>query len=603
MNSKLEVTNLIQPILDLLSAAGDEVDVLLENGLSQYLHSQTDKYYKVNTFLHRYEKVRLDHIYYPLKAKYLRLETDFSNLTDVLLDYKYISIVGGAGSGKTMLTKFIFVTALKSGKFVPIYIKLRDLNDSNCSFEDYVLNLIINSNASPSSRIFDRHLKSGRFLFILDGFDEIVSDKRNRVTSNIENYIDRYPDNKFIITSRPGGGSERLPRFYDFEMLRLEPSEIADFVDKLVESSERKKQIVKLIGNPIENQFYSYLTSPLLLAMYILAVESHPEIPNRVSAFYWNVFDTLYSRHDGITKNSFPREKLTGMSKQDYLSILELFCYRTYFSEEYRFTESHLEENLSVVSNALELPCDVDLLKQDLETTISVLTKDGLEYEFPHRSMQEYFCARFISNLRSEDKNNFYKQYRQHHSSYVSNAVEHFWKLLSELDRVSFEQLFVIPECEFIITLLKSKSKEERVNTFYELFPYLAAELNSDEESVSDNTLSEPEFTMGFIPSKQYRIIEYINMLDRIPVVNNLKEAKHVFELGREQIRKKFSKGRIPMLKDLMNHGAYEYIASNYGSQIDDFIEELVRKKNELKNNQISKDLKIQSLLKISIPK
>src|SRR5690606_23905419 len=127
MTSNIEITSLIKPVIDGFKAINNEWDNFFELGLSDYLYSQTDKYYFTNTFLHRSEKVKFKDIYYPIKASYKALTSDFSNLDEIFSEYKNITIVGSAGSGKTTLIKHIFLQTIFDQKKIPILIELRNL--------------------------------------------------------------------------------------------------------------------------------------------------------------------------------------------------------------------------------------------------------------------------------------------------------------------------------------------------------------------------------------------------------------------------------------------------------------------------------------------
>src|SRR5690606_34896150 len=270
-----------------------------EIGLSDYLYSQTHKYYFTNTFLHRSEKVKFNDIYYPIKANYKNLTTDFGNLNDLFENYNNITIVGSAGSGKTTLIKHIFLQTITDKSKIPILIELRNLNDFKGDLEMLISEKILKSKVKPSDAIFKRTLESGNFLFLLDGYDEIFSEKKQDINRQIELFVDSYSKNNFLITTRPGSGIESFARFYDFKVCPLDNNDVIGFISKIVEEGEREERIKKLVLDPKNMNYYEFLRNPLLLSMFIMAFENHPEIPKRKSAFYRNVFDTLYSRHDG----------------------------------------------------------------------------------------------------------------------------------------------------------------------------------------------------------------------------------------------------------------------------------------------------------------
>jgi hypothetical protein len=465
----IEVTSLIKPIIDGFKALNKEWDNFFEIGLSDYLYSQTDKYYFTNTFLHRSERVRFKDIYYPIKARYKKLTTDFENLDDVFDEYKNITIVGSAGSGKTTLIKNIFLQTINSHKRIPILIELRNLNDYKGDLEKLITEKILKSKVKPSDAIFKRTLESGKFLFLLDGYDEIFSDKKQDINRQIELFVDSYSKNNFLITTRPGSGIESFPRFHDFKVCALDDDDVIEFIDKIVEDGERKDRIKQIVVDPKNKNYYEFLRNPLLLSMFIMAFENHPEIPKRKSAFYRNVFDTLYSRHDGITKNSFPREKLTKLQRDDFEEILSIFSYLTLIEGRYTFTNEYLTDILNRVKSSTDYDYVIEDLIYDLRTSISILILDGFEYSFPHRSMQEYFTAFFINELPTDKKHKAYKNLSSVLEESSTDYSFNFWSLCYEMDETIFLSNFLVPQLKKIYKQIENKKGRELLDSYFKI--------------------------------------------------------------------------------------------------------------------------------------
>lgn len=469
MTSNIEITSLIKPVIDGFKAINNEWDNFIELGLSDYLYSQTDKYYFTNTFLHRSEKVKFKDIYYPIKASYKALTSDFNNLEDIFSEYKNITIVGSAGSGKTTLIKHIFLQAIFDQKRIPILIELRNLNDYNGDFEKLITEKVLKSKIKPSDSIFKRTLESGKFLFLLDGYDEIFSEKKQEINRQIELFVDSYSKNNFLITTRPGSGIESFPRFHDFKVCSLDDEDVIGFIDKIVEEGERKDRIKHIVLDPKNKNYYEFLRNPLLLSMFIMAFENHPEIPKRKSAFYRNVFDTLYSRHDGITKNSFPREKITKLQRDDFEEILSVFSYLTLIEGKYSFTTEYLTDTLDKVKSSTDFNFVTEDLIYDLRTTISILILDGFEYFFPHRSIQEYFTAFFINELPTDKKHKAYKNLSNVLEESSSDYSFNFWSLCYEMDKTVFLSNFLVPQLKKIYRQIEEKKGRELLDAYFEI--------------------------------------------------------------------------------------------------------------------------------------
>ncbi|MGF7217484.1 energy-coupling factor transporter ATP-binding protein EcfA2 [Spirosoma lacussanchae] len=469
MDAKVEVTNLITPILNSFETINNEIKYLLDLGLREYLESQTSKYYYTNTFLSRNEKVKFYDIYYPIKCKYRLLTTDFINTNEIFEEYKYITLLGSAGSGKTTLIKYIYLSSILNKSKIPVLIELRHLNDYNDNLEKLILEKVVKTNLQPSNNHFSRALKSGKFLFLFDGYDEITSSKKQSINKQIEFFIDSFSENWYVISTRPGGGIENFPRFHDFHLQGLDNDDIIKFTTKIVNDSERRGRILKTISDPSNKDITSFLRNPLLLSMFILAYESHPEIPRRKSAFYKNVFDTLYSKHDAITKFSFPREKKSKLEREDFEKILNCFSFISQTEGIYSFTDEYLRSKLTQIKQFTGLSYNNDDLIYDLRTQISILVLDGFQYSYPHRSLQEFFTAQFIKDLPSNQKSNAYSRICNFISNKSFDNSGNLFSLMSELDRIDFVKEVLLKRLMMYKELFETKNDAELTYAYIEI--------------------------------------------------------------------------------------------------------------------------------------
>lgn len=305
------------------------------------------------------------------------------------------------------------------------------------------------------------------------------------------------------MTTRPGSGIESFPRFRNFQICALGEQDIADFVDKMVVNPERNKRIKAVINDPGNHNYIHYLGNPLLLSMFILAFENHPEIPSRKSAFFRNVFDTLYSKHDGITKNSFVRERLTKLHREDFEEILCKFSYLTLCNGIYAFTYELLTDKLKKVRSATSLQFTIEDLIADLQTSTSILIMDGFEYRFPHKSMQEYFAAQFISNLHPDKKVKAYENMKIMFRTGGSDNNFAFWDLCYELDPVYFISKFVLPELNWYAEELNKETDDALLSAFAGLWG-----LHSRYDDQSDRV------TISFIVNYFTSFTEYFKLID-----------------------------------------------------------------------------------------
>lgn len=584
-DEKLEVSNLITPVINAFRAINNEWKNLFDIGLTEYLHSQTTKYYYTNTFMHRGAKVEFNSIYYPLNASHNKFTTDFKDISTVFSDYKNLTLIGSAGSGKTTLVKYIFLEALLKHNQIPLIIELRFLNDYNGDFEKLITDKVLRTDAKPSLGILKRALKGGKFIFLLDGYDEVYSQKKQEINRQIECFMDSYSANNFIVTTRPGSGIEGFPRFYDFRVNELTNDDINGFLDKLVESEERRMRIQQILSDPKNISYNQYLRNPLLLSMFIVAFESHPEIPSKKSSFYRNVFDTLYSKHDGITKNSFPREKITGLEKDDFEKVLNVFSYLTFSEGKFAFTEERMTNVLQLVKKSFGFSFSTSDMIYDLQTTISILILDGFEFKFPHRSMQEYFAAQFLSSLPDDKKAKAYQKIIEAYKKFSNDSSFHFWSLCQELDEYDFIAYFLIPELTKLEKMLDTNiNYKDCLKNYFKVFRYV---LFTGILSPKDN-----EVTLGKISSFSSSLTRICGVSNQFSITKKMKDSGAMDELIKEVSgRNKNKKGTIFSISEdnyetLIDHGIIEIIQS----QRETILKQINYYKDIVKTNKLSLD-------------
>lgn len=446
---------LITTFKDSFISAGSEIKKeflqVFFNGLSTYIDNYYDKFSTTKTFIYRDEKIKFYDIFYPVALKTNKSKKTIAEIADLkkfFFEKKYITIIGTAGSGKSMLMKHIFLSTVNQFYSIPILVELRNLNNFDGTLVDYISNIISKNKLSRSEKITERILTEGSFIFLFDGYDEIFSDNKNKITKEIEDFVDLYNKNSYIITSRPGANAESLQRFENLYVQPLNKKQINEFINVQFSISDDKESIGKIISviEKKENKDYAeYLSSPLLLSMFIFTFSNYPEIPKTKSKFYWNVFDTLCTKHDTFTKKGlWLHERKSKLSSDEFENLLRWFSYVSLFNGHYNFSEEYLVDNIKLIKDKLNLKSLVSDIIYDLSVSLSILIQDGTDYTFPHKSLQEYFTASLIKSLNVEQKQTIYKSKFITLEDNSSGGNQNFFKLCYEIDKQNFSKFFLV---------------------------------------------------------------------------------------------------------------------------------------------------------------
>lgn len=567
-------------VINLLNGIADDIKQALKDDINSYVGNFVDKYSKIKTFLFSEERRNFYDVYFPLSLKGRNKKMQVPDNPDKLFaEHNFITLLGHAGCGKTMILRHMFLSACNKSCKIPLVIELRKLKGFDGSFKDFVADNVFKFKLSQNEKIFNSMLKTGKFMFLLDGYDEIAIEQKEVLTHSLEKFFDCYPLNSYLLTSRPGANAETLERFENYHVCKLSDTQVFEFVDKQLlngseEDLELASKIKVLLSESKNNPFMKYMSSPLLLSMFILTYNEHPELPKHMSSFYYNVFDTLHSKHDAKTKaGGYQHDKKSKLSQDEIRRLLEAFCFISYMQSTYEFSSEYLHAILPKIIERLKVDCTVDDIIYDLSVAISILIQDGTSYVFPHRSLQEYFAASYIAHSREEVKEKIYSE-----KLIKAGRAERvtFWRLCEELDSSCFLQYFLIPSLELYLeklTKMNDKSLSLSANIFYNFL-----ELTTIHVAKSDN-----KYFLFRIENFWEGITQYVNVENSI-----IKKLSAV-------IRDEKGKKAILFLKNKMDY----FDCKNKYKDVLDFYESvgIYKVAEEYKNSLETKIKEIKELL------
>jgi len=455
----------------------DEAKQFIGKGLKKYLNNQQEKYSKVKTLLRGNTPTYLYDIYYPLK---LTKKNKDGNIEIILTDSikklfchsNYLTIIGDAGSGKSTLSKHLFLNCIKENLGIPLLVELRYLNEREGKLEEYIIETINQYNISVNHDILDRLMVKGKFVFFLDGYDELDSITKKKVSKKLMEFVNKYHENKFVLTTRPYSNIEHLPLFLNLKMkdLDLKNSEIQGFVYKqLPNEKEVAKKIEQSITSNKSKYIMSFLKNPLLLSLYILTFQSNASIPDKKHIFYGRVINALFSEHDSKSKLGFVREKTCDLSQEEFELILKIFSYLSYFENKFNFDKVYIFEKLKLIkSKYLHLKINNNHFIEDLKSAVAIWTDDDGEFAFAHRSLQEYFACRFIKELSPDENKRVYEKIIDKYidSRGPIREIENLLSLLEEMDTLNYRKHFELPILEHLNSIIYPKNLDKTRDSY-----------------------------------------------------------------------------------------------------------------------------------------
>ncbi len=428
---------------------------------------------------------------YQLSVAYISLSMEVSNsgdlakmqdswpVEDVLARLPRLIVLGDAGQGKTTLMQWLTVMcgrqrlpeSLKSwNQKIPFLIRLRTVLDKEMPAVGEITPLMageIPTDAVKHQEWEHQILLAGRAIIMIDGFDEVPQEKREKVIAWISNLCDLYPNNRYMLTSRPSSyKKEHSLAELGFEVVKLQlmtPTAMSEFVlhwhraislvinpvnpdflleeaEKLLDELKQKKSLRLLVTNPL-----------LCGVICALHHDRHGYLPNNRTEIYEATCQMLLERRDlerKVTEEDPALRTLSYTDKRIFLNdvaqwmmmngktVIKKDQIRKQFREKINYLPNLREKGLTEES----------LLEYFLERSGLLQQISSEEIHFAHRTFQEYMAAK---EFVDKDSMGFLR----------NNAGNDYWNetILLALGLCSNNA-----SNQFILDLLKTAQKMEK---------------------------------------------------------------------------------------------------------------------------------------------
>lgn len=351
---------------------------------------------------------------------------------DEKLNNPKVVIVGPPGCGKTTLLRHMaLLLTMKSQKApqfkewnfkkIPILLFLRDhvrevQEDPSILLSEIIDGVVARLDVEPVPHWFSNQLKNGRCLILLDGLDEVADPKaRINMVRWLERQIHIYPNNAFIITSRPHGYKENtITGVSVLEVMPFNREQIDNFVRKWYLANEITSHMsddagVRLVAKSGSDDLLQRLektptlmelaVNPLLLTMIATVHRFRSALPGRRVELYKEICEVFLGKRQeskGIPLDMVPAQKQFVLQSLAY----DMMCGNI---REIREVDVLQAIRAPLLMVAPGLSPEVFLKSIEQQSGLLLERELGI-YSFAHKTFQEYLAAMYIldKNLESD---------------------------------------------------------------------------------------------------------------------------------------------------------------------------------------------------------
>jgi tetratricopeptide (TPR) repeat protein/energy-coupling factor transporter ATP-binding protein EcfA2 len=404
--------------------------------------------------------------YEPLSQKFVSVSSAHSSsktviqkvdLSEAVREHSYSVILGAPGAGKTTLLRYLalhYATAKRDNQetvivdeqnkelgktLLPIFFRIADYAErlkqqSELTLLEYLRQFYRQWEAdfqaeeevgTEVTELLLDAMRQGQCLMLLDGLDEVFDQKnRKRIVERINQFVEEFPANKFVITSRIAGyhDVQLSSRFAEFIIEDMDSEQVERFLHRwcrVIEEEQQPdvgeeqwqrrgdEQAQEILRAIEDNEGVKRLTAnPLLLTILALIHRNGERLPNRRVKLYELAVQTL--TEDWQLGKKLPDASKVMLKESEVVQLLAPLAYWMHEEKPSGLvTQAEVEEKLAIYLaqiNDAEPESDsirqavAEFLRKVRETTGLFVERMPGVYGFMHLTFEEYFAARYIAD-------------------------------------------------------------------------------------------------------------------------------------------------------------------------------------------------------------
>ena len=294
------VDRLAESATSVMKGTKNAIRARLSRTYKTYLERVLERHSKAKSFFVRSEPLPIYDFFVPPDLSSQQRLLEAPNAAQLAAVAPAAIVTGSGGCGKTMFMRHLLVSSLAEQQKMPVFLELRQLNSDGPDVLSAVLRTLNSNGLGADDAYFKIALRRGHFCILLDGFDELELGLRKRVAREIQSLAEKYPENWIFLSSRP---DSTLEGWQGFSLFSVEPFDLersVQLVERLPFEDPLKSKFIEDLRGGLYEKHQSFLSNPLLLSIMLLTYSDNVHIPDKLSIFYNQAYESLFQKHDAL---------------------------------------------------------------------------------------------------------------------------------------------------------------------------------------------------------------------------------------------------------------------------------------------------------------
>ena len=325
---------------------------------------------------------------------------------------QYLMVLGGPGAGKSTFLRRMGLEALKGKKgnlkhaCIPVFIELKKSNTGEINIEKEIAEEFRICGFPSHGEFTAKALEQGKLLILLDGLDEVPTERMNEAIRQIQNFVDLHDQNRFITSCRVAAYRHNFRRFTDVAMADFDDAQIEKFISNWFSSDPTTGQECWKKLNNEENKAAKELTqTPLLLTLVCLLYQRSRKFPTNRATLYEKALRVLLEEWAAFKEVKTHQEDLyKGLDTKRKEMMLSEIAHHAFQADRLFLPRREITGQIEQLLKEMlpdEKFIDGTTVLKSIEVQHGVLVEraEGI-YSFSHLTLQEYLTAQYIDDHR-----------------------------------------------------------------------------------------------------------------------------------------------------------------------------------------------------------